>query len=212
MSERMYVPAIVKDAGIEKLMDLVKIEGKFAIVTTIQHLEEVKKLEEKGFKVIGQVLGCNIVSVKNYEDEADAYLYIGTGYFHPLNLSHQTEKPVYILNPTTQKFSLLSDEIKEKYEGRIRGMMAKYYTANKVGVIVSTKSGQNQFPRALIFKKNFEEKYPNKKIYLFMCDNIKNLEDFPDIECWVNTACIRIFEDDLNKPLVNIREVEGKNL
>ena len=44
-----------------------------------------------------------------------------------------------------------------------------------------------------------------------MCNEIKNLEDFNDIECWVNTACIRIFEDDLSVPMINVGDIDELN-
>ena len=85
-------------------------------------------------------------------------------------------------------------------------MLLKYYHADKIGIIVSTKSGQNLLPRALRFQKNC-----GKKAYIFLCNNVNNLEDFQDIQCWVNTACVRILEDDFHVPMVNIRDVEIKS-
>ncbi len=201
----VYIPAKIKHAGIQELMKKVHIKEKFAIVTTIQHLYEIKELEKEGYIVLGQILGCNIVSTKG--SEAEAYLYIGSGKFHPLNLAFISKKPVYILDPFTQEFTRISEEEVEKYEKKKKGMLLRYYNADKIGIIISTKSGQNLLNRALRFKENC-----GKKAYIFMCNNVKNLEDFQDIQCWVNTACVRIFEDDFRRPMVNIRDVETKTL
>jgi 2-(3-amino-3-carboxypropyl)histidine synthase len=212
MAKVYYVPGKVKNAGISELMRNVKIEGKFAIATTVQFLDEVKLLEDQGYKVIGQILGCNIANVLRDTKEVDAYLYIGTGLFHPLNLAFRMDKPVYILDPMTKEFYLLDEGHKDRYIRRKKGMLSKYYASTKIGIIVSSKSGQNNYPRALHFKKKFSELYPDKKFYLFMCNNVMNLEDFNTIECWVNTACIRIFEDDWKVPIVNIRDVDGTKM
>lgn len=199
----VYIPAKVKHAGIQELMHKVQIKESFAIVSTIQFLDEVKELEKQGYTVLGQILGCNTVSTRGAE--VDAYLYIGTGKFHPLNLAFTSKKPVYILDPMTQEFTRITSEEVDRFEKRKKGMLLKYYNADKIGIIVSTKSGQNLLNRALRFKKTC-----GKKAFIFMCNNVKNLEDFQDIQCWVNTACVRILEDDFGVPMVNIRDVEQK--
>lgn len=199
----VYIPAKVKHADIQELMKLVQIKEKFAIVSTIQFLDEVKELEKEGYLVLGQILGCNTTTTRGIDVEA--YLYIGTGKFHPLNLACTSKKPVYILDPMTHEFTKITEQEVDRFEKRKKGMLLKYYAAEKIGIIVSTKSGQNLLPRALRFKKTC-----GKKAYIFMCNNVKNVEDFQDIECWVNTACVRILEDDFAVPMVNIRDVEQK--
>ena len=199
----LYIPAKVKHAGIKELMHKVQIKEKFAIVTTIQFLDEVQDLEKHGYQVLGQILGCNTVSTRNANVEA--YLYIGSGKFHPLNLAFTSKKTVYILDPMTHEFTRITEQEVDRFEKRKKGMLLKYYAADKIGIIVSTKSGQNLLNRALRFKKNC-----GKKAYIFMCNNVKGLEDFQDIQCWVNTACVRILEDDFGVAMVNIRDVEQK--
>ncbi len=154
----------------------------------------------KGYTVLGQILGCNIQCTNA---NVDSFLYIGTGKFHPLNLAFQTNKPVYTLNPITQEFSKVKEEEIKKYNDRKRGALLKFHAAKKIGIIVSQKPGQNQMNRALALKKKLD-----KESYIFLCDNVHSLEDFNDIECWVNTACIRIVEDDLPVPMINIKDVE----
>ena len=200
----VYIPAKVKHAGIKELMHKVQIKENFAIVSTIQFIDEVKELEKDGYKVLGQILGCNTVSTRG--TEVEAYLYVGTGKFHPLNLAFTSKKSVYILDPMMQEFTRITEQEVEHFEKRKKGMLLRYYNADKIGIIVSTKSGQNLLPRALRFQKNC-----GKKAYIFLCNNVNNVEDFQDIQCWVNTACVRILEDDFHVPMVNIRDVEGKS-
>ncbi len=200
MSKVVYIPVKVKDAGIKDLMDKVDIKEKYGIVTTVQYLDEVKELDS----FLGQILGCNIKCVEG--SDCESFLYIGTGLFHPLNLAFQTKKKVYILDPMSKEFSELDEKYLTFFEKRKKGMLLKYLNSKKIGILVSTKNGQCNMKKALEFKEKC-----GKEAYIFMCNEIKNLEDFNDIECWVNTACIRIFEDDLGVPMINIGDIDELN-
>lgn len=59
-----------------------------------------------------------------------------------------------------------------------------------------------------MIKNKFNGEYPNKKFYIFIADTIdyNQLNDFPFIEAWVNTACPRIEEDFR---MVNIEKYKG---
>jgi len=77
-----------------------------------------------------------------------------------------------------------------------------------IGVFVTTKWGQEYKNTALKLK----EKHPGKKFYFFIGDNFADIEieNFPWVECWVNTACPRIGQDDIlrhKKPVVNIKDI-----
>ncbi len=204
MTEVVYIAGKVRNAGIAQLMEKVDIEGSFAIVTTVQFLDEVNELKDK-YTVLGQILGCNTIVTR--DQDFDAYLYIGTGKFHPLNLAFTQDKPVYTLNPASHEFSKITEEEITRYHKRKKGNLLKYYAAKKIGIIVSLKSGQNQIRRAQVFKNKLD-KEGKKEAYLFLCDNVGKMEDYNDIDCWINTACVRIIEDQLPVPLVNIRDVE----
>lgn len=206
MPKVLYIPARVRNAGIKELMSLVSINESYAIVTTVQFLDEVKELEKEGYTVLGQILGCNIAKAIN---KTESYLYIGTGLFHPLNLAYRTKKPVYILNPETKEFFLLPHSYRQRHEQKKKAALLKFYSSQKIGIIISTKSGQNNTQRAHAFRKKMHERYPEKKFFLFLCDNLRQMEDFNDIECWVNTACIRIVEDELPVTMLNIRDLDG---
>jgi len=69
--------------------------------------------------------------------------------------------------------------------------------SKEVGVLVSTKPGQNQIKKAY----ELERKYPDKNFYFLLFDTIDftELENFPFIECFVNTACPRIAYDEAEK-------------
>ena len=67
---------------------------------------------------------------------------------------------------------------------------------------MSTKHGQSRIEKALELAKKKDKEY-----YIFAFDtlNLSDLENFPFIQCWVNTACPRISEDKGN--IVNIEEI-----
>ncbi len=194
----VYLPAKSEHLNIQEQLKKIKITESFVIVTTIQYLDEVKQL--KGYKIAGQILGCNTEVIKH--SKAEAFLFIGTGRFHPLILAYRTKKLVYTLDPHTGNFSQIEKEDIEYFEKRKIGALLKYYNADKIGIIVSMKPGQYNLKKALQFQKKCK-----KKSYIFLCNNISNLENFPDIQCWVNTACPRIFEDDFGVSIVNIGDI-----
>lgn len=83
-------------------------------MTTTQHLHllnEIKDfLEDNGKEVVlgsskstrkGQVLGCNFSSIKNLD--AEIFLFIGSGNFHPLGINLFTNIPVLALGPLQQR-------------------------------------------------------------------------------------------------------------
>jgi len=75
--------------------------------------------------------------------------------------------------------------------------MSAFLMARKVGVLVTTKPGQQRLQLSLKLK----EKYPDKEFYYLLADTLdwNGLEDFPFLECFVNTMCPRIGLDDTNK-------------
>jgi 2-(3-amino-3-carboxypropyl)histidine synthase len=95
-----------------------------------------------------------------------------------------------------------------KIEGRRKGSLVKFHSSNNIGVVITTKPGQMQLKHS--FK--LEDKYPDKKFYFFVDDTLSfnQLENFPFIDVWVNTACPRIGLDDVEKfrkGVVNLSDV-----
>lgn len=197
---------------------------KIGLVSAVQfawQLDEIKKfLEKKGKKAFigkpsrhavlrGQILGCDASSAENIEEKVECFLYVGTGEFHPLGL--RTGKPIFILNPFTKKISRIPEEsIKlEKKKQQIR--ILKFKEAKIIGILVSTKYGQERIREAECLKAKLEK--ARKEAYLFICGTIipNELLNFPQIECWANTACPRIDDSELynNKPIVNFEDVQN---
>lgn len=155
----------------------------------------------------GQLLGCGIEDWSG-EVEADAFLYVGDGLFHPKALTIHNELPVYCYDPKREHWHLLKDEDIERAKKKHRAAVSQFLMARKIGVFITTKSGQQR----LLLARKLEEKYPDKEFtfVLFETLDYQALEDFSYVEVWVNTMCPRIGYDDTNKmtkPVVNIGEL-----
>ncbi len=177
---------------------------KVGIVTSIQLLHGIKVIQDQlpGAIVAGQVLGCNSYNAENIAASVDCFLFVGSGEFHPIQVAMRTKKPVYIFNPATKEFGTLKQETIESYEKRKQGSILKFLSSDRIGVIVSTKAGQKNFKRAMELEKRTDKQY-----FVFVSDtlNFNEFENFPFIQCWVNTACPRIADEKLG--IVNINEL-----
>jgi 2-(3-amino-3-carboxypropyl)histidine synthase len=183
---------------------------KVGLVTTAQHLGKLREardfLEKNGKKAVigGQVLGCNVMSAEKIADKVDCILFIGSGKFHPIGIGKV--KKIIIANPFTNEVSEIGEIEIKKIEIKRKVAVSKFLGSDKIGVIMSTKKGQS----ANVDRKKLQKKYPNKKFFYFACDtlNMNDLENFPFIECWINTMCPRIaYEDYSQKAIVNLEDV-----
>jgi diphthamide biosynthesis enzyme Dph1/Dph2-like protein len=206
-----------------------KESQNIAIFASVQFLSIIpqitKILSDNNYNVISskphrttntsQLLGCDSYpdNLKLKLDIIDTYLYIGDGNFHPnaLLLAQQDSekiKPVFTLNPIENTIKTLDASWFEKYLKKRKGNLLKFYNSDIIGVFISSKWGQNYEKTAL----KLQEEYTNKQIYYFIGDNfsIEETDNFPFVQCWVNTACPRIGQDDIlnhKKAIVNIKDV-----
>lgn len=204
--ETMFIRAKSK-VSILKILHHIKMDEKIGIITTTQFIDEVNKIKWKNVIVGGQILGCDISNAEKIKNKVDAFLYIGDGEFHPKEVCSRTGKKVYVGNPYTNDFYTLYPEEFDHQKRRVKGAYLKYLHSKKIGFLVSTKAGQNNLKKALDFKLK------NKKKYIFLFDTLdfNQLENFPDIEVWVNTACPRLGTEDykkFNKPVINLRDLK----
>lgn len=187
---------------------LARLPEKIGIVTTAQHLaklDEAKSFLEKNGKKVevgGQVLGCNADNALRLKSEC--ILFIGSGNFHPIEIGKT--KKIIKANPFTIEVSEIDKSVLDKIEKRKKGALLKFYSSEKIGVIMTTKKGQS----VKVDRKKLEKKYPGKKFYYFMTETLllNDLENFPFIQCWVNTMCPRIaYEDVSEKSIVNLIDI-----
>jgi 2-(3-amino-3-carboxypropyl)histidine synthase len=196
-----------------------QLPKRICLVSSVQFvdsLKDIKKILEKDNKKVslikgkhsiyeGQILGCDIPEIKNI----DAFLFIGDGLFHPIGIQMKNNVDVFCYNPLAKDFFKLNKEESEKMKKRIKVNLTKFYHAENIGLLISTKPGQFNLLKA----KKFETKFPDKKFYYLIFDTLdfNEFENFSFIDCFVNTACPRIGMDDLNKiskPVINIEDIE----
>lgn len=206
-------------------MDFSSLPDKLGLVTTVQFVEfvdEFKELLEKNGKTVfvnkmrqiyeGQLLGCDQGAALKNKEEVDAYIYLGTGRFHPLGVAITTEKDVHCYDPLHGIQNMIKKEEGIRLNKKRKAALTAFFSADHIGIVVSTKPGQNQYKRAMKLK----ERLPEKNVYLFVADTLDftQLENFPFIQCWVNTACNRIMDDieKFPKPLLDLSDIEKLNV
>jgi len=207
--------------NLKQCLDALKDYSRIALVTTTQHLHllnEIKDyLEDNGKEVVlgsskstrkGQVLGCNFSSIKNLD--AEIFLFIGSGNFHPLGINLFSNTPVLALDPYNNELRRM-DEYADRIL-RIRfARITKARTAEKWGIIVSSKEGQYRMKLAKEIKKVLEEH--GMEAYIILMDNVNPdaLLPYLELDAFVVSACPRIAIDDsqmYKKPLLTPQELE----
>lgn len=206
---------------VNEALEILKDYSKIALVTTTQHLnqlDEIKDfLEDNGKEVVlgsskstrkGQVLGCNFSSIKKLD--AEIYLFIGSGNFHPLGVYLFTKSPVLAIDPYNGEIKEISDFAEKILRIRF-ARIVKAKEVKKWGILVSSKEGQYRMKLAKDIKKLLEDS--NHEAYIILVDNINPdiLLPYMDLKGFVVTACPRIAIDDSNmykKPLITPKELE----
>jgi len=206
---------------LEDALEFLEGKEKIGLVTTTQHLHLLEDaahfLEENGKEVLmkdgagtlkGQVLGCNFSSVQDLP--VDAYLYLGSGNFHPLGIKLSTQKPVVIADPYLNQVRDI-DEFTDRIL-RIRfARITRAKEAKKFGILISSKEGQCRWELAKDLKKMIYNE--GKEAYLIFLNEINppSLLPYMDLDAFVVTACPRIAIDDskmYKKPLLTPQELE----
>ena len=198
---------------------------KIGLATTVQFLDfvdEIKNyLESKG-KIIfidkirqkyeGQLLGCDVGGAEKIKNDVDAFLYIGTGIFHPLGIALSIDKEVYCYDPLNAALSKIDRKEVERCNKKRKAAYMKFLEATEIGILVSLKPGQNNFKKATELKNQLKEK--NCYIFAFDTLDFNQVENFPFIQCWINTACNRILDDydKFPKPLVDLSDIETSKI
>jgi len=166
-----------------------------ALASDVKAYLSTKKHKIQGFK---QVLGCSKLKTKA------PLLLIGSGRFHALGLALQNEVPIYIYN--NNQIETIDKKQIELLKKRKQAALSKFLMANKIGILVSTKPGQDRKKDAEALKKKLELK--GKNVYFFVSNNL-NLSDLENffIDSWVNTACPGLAYD--TPKLINIDDLSS---
>ena len=206
-------------------LNIFKPYKNIGLITTIQyikHLDAIEKtLNSNGIKTHigkpkiakqdGQILGCDQSAAIVIKDKVDAYLYIGTGRFHPLGVAKATGRPVLLLNPENTKIEEIDKTELDKEEKKIAIKISKFNDATRIGLLVTTKKGQLNRNYAEI-KEKLEK--IGKEVYILIADNIspEKIEGLK-LDFLINTACPRIEEDTIySQPLINWDKIITEDL
>ena len=176
-------------------------EETVGLVTTVQHVHLIPAMERflqsKGISCSvaegggrtpnrGQVLGCSFTAAK--ATGAEEILFVGTGLFHPIGIALATRARVIALDPLTGTAQEVSGDALMR---RRFTVMEKARGAKSVGIIVSTKSGQQRMDLA----RRLASLSPVAVIVTMREVNPDELLNL-GFACYVNTACPRLAYDD----------------
>lgn len=189
-------------------LDFPNLPKNLALAYSIQFQPlalKIKEILEKQYNILlfTQVLGC---SIPNFPKKTQAILLISSGRFHAISLAYTSNLPTYIFEGDT--FSLISQKEIETLLRNNKAAYLQFLNSSKIGIIISTKPGQENLAKSLSLKKEIETKYKTlKKSYAFLTNNInpREFENF-NLDSWVNSACPRM---DFNVPILNIRELKA---
>jgi len=212
----LYIPC---KSGKDILSVVIKAAGmmgkyeRIGLITTSQHLHlleeasETLSKEKKKPLIGGQILGCNVASAEKIKNKVDAFLYIGSGMFHPSAFLRAIGLPLFVANPYTGVVVEYSDAEKGIWERKQKARILRCIEAQTFGILVSTKTGQFNYAAAEKIKEKLEKR--GRRAYIFA-----GAELSPDrllgykIDAWVNTACPRIVDDHYDKPMINPEELD----
>ena len=199
----LFIPAQIQTQPNKlKIYEISKqLPKKLSLAYSIQYksvAEEIKKILSKQHLILKttQVLGC---SKTLFPKETQAILLISSGKFHAVSLAIESGMQVYLLEQ--DKLIKISKQDIEFIEKKQKSAYLKFLHADKIGVLISTKPGQQNLKKALEYKKKSK-----KKSYLFLCDNIdaNEFENF-GLKSWVNTACSRL--DLVGNSIINLEKL-----
>ena len=206
------VPVVYFPWAVDIVLDEVDFspikEGKIGLLTTVQHmtlLSDVKAMLEKAGKeavIGGQVLGCWFANAEKIEEKVDAFLYVGSGRFHPLGLK---SKKIYALNIERMRVEEVDTSVLEK---RRYANVYNAKNARTFAVLVTTKKGQNQLLGQAEELKNKIEKNGRIAVVVVMHEINDTALLGIKADAFVNTACPRIVEDSFSRPIINAEDLD----
>lgn len=184
------------------------LPDRLGLVASVQHVDLVEPLRaalrELGHDLTtgsgdrrlfysAQALGCNYTTAQSIASRVDAFLFLGTGRFHPLGLAFAVDRPVWSLDPLQ---GTLEPPIDRGALVRQRQLLvAGCRDARRWGILVSTFAGQNRHPMALALQQRARERGMAAEILLASRLDPNDLVG-RDLDAYVNTACPRIALDD----------------
>lgn len=201
--DRILFEPVVLDLPLPPLDSVLQLitTDTIGLISTAQHAASLPRLADElqkhGIAAVisdpsprtplpGQVLGCTYAAARCAG--ADELLYFGSGVFHPIGAGIATGRRVVTLDPFTGAAGVVETErlLRKRF-----GVIEKARLADRFGILVSPKSGQNRMRLA----EELINHHPRADIILLReitPDQLLNL-GYP---CYVNTACPRLALDD----------------
>jgi len=203
---------------LQKALPLLKPYKNLGLVTTVSHLHQLAEMKQilssaghfvlttrGGLAILeGQVLGCDSSAADKLAGQVDAIVYFGGGEFHPLGI--KSDKAVFAINPYARSAMQINDLLLRKRK-KEQGMLIATSQAKRIGILLSTKSGQfNIKPAETAKKKLLAAGVPQVSILVTSEVDFSSLQDFNSFDAYLTTACPRLIDDAerVNKPIVNL--------
>jgi 2-(3-amino-3-carboxypropyl)histidine synthase len=208
---------------LRKHLPALKKFRSLCLLTTSQFLHALPPaqqfLESQHFRILtgmhpragtrGQVLGCDYTAALECEKEAECFLFIGSGKFHPLGLALLTEKPVLSLDIETKR--LVDFQSEKKRLQKIRAYhRAQAQEAENFGILLTTKQGQGS--RMLAEQIQSKLRHKQKKAWILVMDEVTPSKLLGmKLDALVNCACPRLNEDVslFRKPMLTPADIDA---
>jgi len=202
-----------RPADVEKVrraLEELSSKGRVCLATAVNFrwmLEELEGMENVvvgggswRIPLRGVVLGCDTTACNV---DADLNAFVGDGHFHPLAIEINTGRPTYRISPDG-KVERVS------YERFLRRRLALVGSVDgkRVGIIVSSKIGQNRNPLAQELAREARKRGYEVNLYVSDYMDPLYLLGLPD-DFFVYTGCPRVPLDDwerYEKPLLTPEE------
>lgn len=194
------------------------LRGRYStmsLLTTSQHLHEIQRVKDifsqYGYTVIigkgkgqlndAQVFGCEFYPAFDLISEIDAFLFLGQSMFHSVGIAASTGKPTYMLDPYFRQYTQVNDYALQMQKKSVLAVY-KALDCKKIGIIIGLKEGQFSKLKALELSRSFQEEGKNVQLIALTDITDERLQNFKDIDVFVQVACPRISSDNSFTKLV----------
>jgi 2-(3-amino-3-carboxypropyl)histidine synthase len=194
------------------------LQGRYSTVsllTTSQHLHQIQSVKEifsqYGYTVIigkgkgqlndAQVFGCEFYPAFDLIEKVDAFMFLGQSMFHSAAIAASTGKPTYMLDPYFLHYTQVNDFAIQMQKKSVLAVY-KALDAEKIGIIIGLKEGQFSKLKALELRRSFQREGKNVQLIALTDISDERLQNFRDIDVFIQVACPRISSDNSFSKLV----------
>jgi len=197
-----------------------RVIGLASVVQHIDKLETAKHILEEAGKIVligkgdgelkynGQILGCQFGTVKSISSKVDAFLVLSGGDFHGLGVRVATGKRTIVCDPFQDQVRDM-EELAKRFFRKRYAAIDSFRKATKIGILIGLKTGQFKPTAATTIRDLLESKGRECALLALREIDPTVLENFSDIEGFVNTGCPRVALDDqdrFRRPVLNPEE------